>query len=92
MIDFKLMSDSSFRAVYRYKSDDEDITLVFDKDMKTVTIHWSSFIITGAEWQPWESDWEKHSCKHGHWEAQTLICLSPEDIEFINQKCKEIFK
>lgn len=93
--DFKLISESDSNVTYAYKTDYDDLSIHFNKDMKNVDIHYARFVVKEQSLVPqWENEtdkWLKHSCKYGHWQSETIICLSAEDIEFINQKCKEIF-
>lgn len=92
---FKLISETNSYVAYAYKTDYDEFTVNFDKEIKTVDIRQSHFVLKDATLEPqWKDEtdkWLKHSCKYGHWQSETLICLSADDIEFISHKCKELF-
>lgn len=96
MLDFKLIGESNIDVTYAYKTDYENLSVSFDKEMKCVNIHYSHFVLKEPMLEPqWNNEkdaWLKHSCKYGHWQSETIICLSAEDISWINNKCKEIFE
>lgn len=95
MTNFKKVSECSRSVTYAYKTDYDDLSVSFDKETKSVDIHYARFVVREATLEPqWEMEtdaWLKHSCKYGHWQSETIISLSAEDIEFINKKCKELF-
>lgn len=97
MAEFKKISESDISVTYAYKTDYDDLSVSFDKEMKSVNIHYAHFIFNEPMLEPqqeqWEkeSDWIRHSAHYGHWQSETIITLSADDIEFINRKCKEIF-
>jgi len=95
MSDFKLISEDSRYATYAHKTDYDDLSVNFDKELKCVNIHYAHFVLEETKLEPQrkkETDkWLKHSCKYGHWQSEVIVCLSAEDIEFINNKCKELF-
>ena len=92
---FKLLGESERREVYAYKTDYDNMSIIFNKELKCVDIQYSHFVLREPMLEPqWENEkdeWLKHSCKYGHWQSETIICLSAEDISWINNKCKEIF-
>ena len=96
MTKFKLISECSRSVTYAYKTDYEDLSVSFDKEMKCVDIHYAHFVfkepMLEPQWKDEKDEWLKHSCKYGHWQSETIIVLSAEDIEWINNKCKEIFE
>lgn len=95
MADFKLTSESDRDVTYAYKTDYDDLSISFDKELKCVNIHYASFVskepALEAQWKNETDERLKHSCKYGHWQSETVVCLSAEDIAFINKKCKELF-
>ncbi len=95
MSDLKLISEDSRNVTYQYKTDYDDLSVSFDKELKCVNIHSTHFVIKDPMLEPQrkrETDkWLKHSCKYGHWQSEVIVCLSAEDVEFINNKCKELF-
>lgn len=92
MSKFKFVSEDSLSVAYQYKTDYDEIFLMFNKYANTVSISQSRFICKEGMMVPQngEDDQNRHSCKYGHWQAE-MPCLSVEDIEFIDRKCKEIF-
>jgi len=92
MANFKLVSDSDSSVNYAYKTDYEDLSVRFDKETKSVDIHYAHFVFKeGMQWENETDEWLKHSCHYGHWQSETIVTLSAEDIAFINRKCNEIF-
>ena len=95
MADFKLISESSRDVTYAHKTDYDNLSVSFNKELKCVDIHYSHFVFKDAsleqQWKAEKDEWLKHSCKYGHWQSETIICLSAYDIEFINNKCRELF-
>ena len=95
MSDFKLISQDSRFVAYARKTDYDALSVSFEKELKCVNISYSHFIIKEQTLEPqWKAEadkWLKHSCKYGHWQSEAIVCLSAEDIEFINKKCKELF-
>lgn len=95
MSDFKLISEDSRDVTYGHKTDYDDLSVSFDKELECVNIHYAHFVIKEPTLEPqWKKEtdkWLKHSCKYGHWQSETIICLSIEDIEFINNKFRELF-
>ena len=96
MADFKLINEDSTYVVYAHKTDYDDLSVSFNKELKCVDIHYAHFVFKEPalepQWKNETSDWLKHSCKYGHWQSETIVCLSAEDISFINEKCRELFK
>lgn len=95
MADFKLVSEDSNYVTYAHKTDYDDLAVIFNKELKCVDISYAHFVFKEAtlepQWKAETDEWLKHSCKYGHWQHETIICLSAEDIDFINKKCKELF-
>lgn len=79
------------RAVcYKYENDYLIMSMVFNKDIKTVDIHQSRFISNSEPMlEPMDSN-TRHSCKYGHWQSE-LPTLGLEDIEFLYKKAKQLF-
>lgn len=96
MADFKLVNENdSEYVVYAYKTDYDDLSLIFNKELKSVDISYRRFVFKDnslePQWKVETDEWLKHSCKYGHWQSETIVCLSADDIDFINKKCKELF-
>lgn len=95
MSDFKLISEDSRDVTYVHKTDYDELSVSFDKELKCTNIHSAHFVIKEPiiepQWKKEADDWMKHSCKYGHWQSDVIVCLSAEDIEFISNKCKELF-
>lgn len=95
MEDFKLVSESDSYITYVHKTDYENLSVSFDKEMKCVNIQYTHFVfkepVLEPQWKNETNEWLKHSCKYGHWQSETIVCLSAKAIEFINKKCKELF-
>ncbi len=95
MSDFKLISEDSRNIAYAHKTDYDELYVSFDKELKCVNIHYAHFVLIRPMLEPqWKKETDarlKHSCKYGYWESETIVCLSAEDIEFIDNKCKELF-
>ncbi len=95
MSDLKFISEDSRCVTYAYKTDYDELSASFDKELKCVNIHSAHFVIKdpmlGPQRKRETNAWLKDSCMYGHWQSDTIVCLSAEDIEFINNKCKELF-
>lgn len=95
MTDFKLISEDSKNVVYKYKTDYDDLSISFNKELKCVDIHYAYFVLKDRtleeQWKNETDEWSKRSCEYGYWQSETIICLSADVIEFINKKCKELF-
>lgn len=95
MANFKLVSESDSYVTYAHKTDYDNLSVSFNKELKCVDISYAHFVFREAnlepQWKDETDEWLKHSCKYGHWQSETIICLSGEDIDFINKKCKELF-
>lgn len=96
MADFKLINESNTEVVYAHKNDYDNLSVCFNKELKSVDIHYEHFILNDTTLEPqWETEtdkWLKHSCKYGYWQSETVISLSADDIVFIDKKCKELFQ
>ena len=47
--------------------------------------------ILKPQWENETDEWLKHSGKYGYWQSEAIVCLSAKAIEFVNEKCKELF-
>ena len=95
MAEFKKVSESDRSVTYAHKTDYDDLSVSFDKETKSVDIHYAHFVFNDPVLEPqWEKEdeWIKHSASYGHWQSETIITLSVDDIAFIQKKCKEIFE
>lgn len=95
MSDFKLISEDRRYVTYAHKTGQDDLSISFDKELKCVNISYAHFVFKEPRLEPqWKNEIDKclkHSCKYGNWQSETIVCLSAEDIEFINNKSKELF-
>lgn len=88
----KFESEDSEKVIYSYKTDYDKLYVTFYKLTKQVDISHMMFITNSNNFEPQESDWGKHSCKYGHWEVVSSATLGQGDIEYLYEKCKEIFE
>lgn len=73
--------------MYGYSNGNVDMFIIFDKKTKTVNISHSRFV--PSKINEFNTNPKK---KLGRWEQEPLIILNQEEIEFIDTKCKELFK
>lgn len=95
-MDFIKISEDSRAVTYGYKTDYEDFSIHFDKEMKSVDIWYQQWVFNDEpslipQWEKETDNFIKHSAKYGRWQSQTLVTISAKDIEWINEKCKELF-
>ncbi len=80
---------------FQHKTRYEIISIGFDKKEKSVNVHHIHFILNDPtlerQWEREKDERAKQSCKYGHWQSETVICLSAEDIKFINKRYKKLF-
>lgn len=93
MRNWKLVSNTESSAVYQYKGEDIETTFSIQKDSNTLTYREMSFVLKNNDlWLPQQeekNEWLKHSCKYGHWQAETLMVLDEEDMQFMLSKFRE---
>lgn len=80
-------------VVYKQADEGMQLSMCFNKDMKTVDISLLIFVRNGEpmlEPMDAESDWIRHSAKYGHWQ-QIFPTLGVEDVEFLYKKTNELF-
>lgn len=80
-------------VVYKQADEGMQLSMCFNKDMKTVDINLLIFVRNDEpmlEPMDAESDWIRHSAKYGY-RQQILPTLGVEDIEFLYKKTKELF-
>ena len=80
-------------VVYKQADEGMQLSMCFNKDMKTVDINLVMFVRNNEpmlEPMDAESDWIRHSAKYGHWQ-QIFPTLGVEDVEFLYKKTKELF-
>lgn len=86
-------NESERCVVYKECDDSTQLSMIFNKDTKTVDISLCIFIRndeTMLEPMDAESDWISHSAKYGHWQ-QIFPTLGVGDIEFLYKKTRELF-
>lgn len=94
MTEHNKISETERTVVYQQKDSSCSLTMVFNKDIKTVDISQSIFIGNSDSEPvlvPMESKGNKHSAKYGHWQTISPT-LGMENIEFIHKKSKELFE
>lgn len=84
-------SESDRCVCYKKKDNSSEMTMIFNKDIKTVDISASIFIRNDEPmFEPMENEWVKHSAKYGYWQ-QISPTLGIEDITFLYEKSRELF-
>ena len=85
------ISETERLAVYQIKDSGSKLTMIFNKDIKTVDISQEIFIRNNEPaLEPMESEWIKNSAKYGHW--QTIHpTLGRENLEFMYNKYIQLF-
>ena len=86
-------TESDSWVVYKQKDEGMELSMIFNKDMKTVEISLLLFVRNDEpmlEPMDMESDWIRPSAKYGNWQ-QKFPTLGVEDIEFLYKKTKELF-
>lgn len=88
---WELISQDSRYITYR-KGDRHDNTCVeFDLELKHIYITESMFIRNDKPMLEPQSEWIAHSAKYGYTQQMCPV-LGMDDLEFINQKVKELFR
>lgn len=79
---------------YKMKNDYEESSVTFQRDGEFFSVHWSVFVPFDVK--TWEaqkdtmSDWDKHSCKSGHWQAMPSPNIGMPLFKAIAQQIKEL--
>jgi len=78
-------------VVYQKRDDSMSLSMVFNRDTKTVDIRLMMFVRNNEPMlEPMESEWIQHSAKYGHWQ-QVFPTLGVDDVEFLHKKTMELF-
>lgn len=83
-------SDSS--VVYKAIEENAETSFTIDKESKTLSYSQIYFVVKEGMWEPQEAEkdeWLKHSCKYGHWQADTILTLTEDDMQFMLDKFRE---
>ena len=84
-------NESDSCVVYKQRDEGMELSMIFNKDIKTVDISLMMFIRNDEPMlEPMKNDFIRHSTKYGHWQ-QIFPTLGVEDIEFLYKKTKELF-
>ena len=88
---WELISQDSRFICYRKGDRHDNIFAEFDTETKHIRITESMFIRNDTSMLEPQSEWIAHSAKYGH--TQLLYpTIGVDDLEFIYQKAKELFK
>ena len=87
---FELISQDSRFITYGKGDRFNKICVEFDLELKHIYITESMFIRYDTPMLEPQSDWTTHSAKYGYTQ-QMCPTLGMDDLEFINQKVKELF-
>ena len=92
MKDWKLYNISYSSVVYKAIEENTKTSFIIDKELKTLSYSEMYFIVKEGMWEPQEAEkdeWLKHSCKYGHWQADTILTLTEDDMQFMLDKFRE---
>ena len=87
---FELISQDSRFITYRKGDRHDNICAHFDLELKHIYITESMFIRNDTPTLGSHSDWIAHSAKYGY-TKKMCPTLGMDDLQFINQKVKELF-
>ena len=87
---FELISQDNRYITQRKGGRHNNICVEFDLELKPIYITESMFIRNDTPMLEPQSDWITHSAKYGYTQ-QMCPTLGMDDLEFINQKVKELF-
>ena len=92
MKDWKLYNDSDSSTVYKATTDDSETSFIIDKELKRISYSEMYFVVKEGMWEPQQAEkdeWIRHSAKYGHWQADTILTLEEEDLQFMLDKFRE---
>ena len=92
MKDWKLYSDTYSTTVYKAIEENVETSFHIHKDLKTISYSELYFIVNEGMWEPQQAETNKavkHSCKYGHWQADTIMTLEEDDMQFMLEKFRE---
>ena len=87
---FELISQDSRYITYRKGDRNDNICVQFDLELKHIYIIESMFIRNDTPMLEPQNEFISHSAKYGYTQ-QMCPTLGMDDLEFINQKVKELF-
>lgn len=90
MRDYTKYSESNALVCYKKGDNGCEISMLFNKETKTVDITVMIFHNTGEPTMEPMDEWEKHSADKGHWQME-ITCMGMDDIEFLHRKSLELF-
>lgn len=88
---YELISQDSRTVTYRKGDSHNNICIDFDFKLKHIHITENMFIRNDTPMLEPQSDWIAHSATYGYTQ-QMCPTLGMDDLEFINQKVKELFE
>ena len=92
MRNWQLYNDTDHSTVYKAITDDSETSFIIDKELKCISYSEMYFVVNEGMWEPQQAEkdeWLKHSCKYGHWQADTILTLSEDDMQFMLDKFRE---
>jgi len=87
-----LYNQSYSSVVYKAIEENAETSFTIDKESKTLSYREMYFIVKEGMWEPQAAEtnpWLKHSCKYGHWQADTILTLTEDDMQFMLDKFRE---
>nr|DAP60659.1 MAG TPA: hypothetical protein [Caudoviricetes sp.] len=90
MRDYTKYSESNALVCYKKGDNGCEISMLFNKETKTVDITVMIFHNTGEPTMEPMDEWEKHSADKGHWQME-ITCMGMDDIKFLHRKSLELF-
>lgn len=95
MKNWTLYNESDSNVVYKAIENNVQTSFVIDKELKTISYSEMYFIVKDGMWEPQEAEkdeWLKYSCKYGHWQADTILTLTEDDMQFMLDKFRKHIK
>lgn len=92
MKNWVLYNQSYSSVVYKAIEENAETSFTIDKELKTLSYREMYFVVNEGMWEPQQAEtdpWLKHSCKYGHWQADTILTLTEDDMQFMLDKFRE---
>ena len=92
MKNWVLYNQSYSSVVYKAIEENAETSFTIDKELKTLSYRQMYFVVKEGMWEPQAAEtnpWLKHSCKYGHWQADTILTLTEDDMQFMLDKFRE---
>lgn len=87
-----LYNESYSCTVYKAIEENAETSFTINKELKTLSYCQMYFVVNEAMLEPQAAEtneWLKHSCKYGHWQADTILTLTEDDMQFMLDKFRE---